>query len=78
MKVIGLFRSIDAPYGAASLMAIIEHLLHYYFPQALVRTLGVRKIFVSLGNRRLRTETAVISALSIINEIVIRNGQSNG
>ena len=37
-----------------------------------------KAIFVSLGNRRLRTETAVISALSIINEIVIRNGQSNG
>ena len=30
-------------------------------------------IFVSLGNRRLRTETAVVSALSIINEIVIGN-----
>ena len=37
-----------------------------------------KAIFVSLGNRRLRTETAVISSLSIINEIVIRNGQSNG
>ena len=37
-----------------------------------------KAIFVSLGNRRLRTETAVISALSIINEIVIRNGHSNG
>ena len=37
-----------------------------------------KAIFVSLGNRRLRTETAVVSALSIINEIVIRNGQSNG
>jgi len=37
-----------------------------------------KAIFVSLGNRRLRTETAVISALSIINEIVFRNGLSNG
>jgi len=37
-----------------------------------------KAIFVSLGNRRLRTETAVVSALSIINEIVIGNGQSNG
>ena len=37
-----------------------------------------KAIFVSLGNRRLRTETAVVSALSIINEIIIRNGQSNG
>ena len=36
-----------------------------------------KAIFVSLGNRRLRTETAVVSALSIINEIVIGNGQSN-
>ena len=34
-----------------------------------------KAIFVSLGNRRLRTETAVISALSIINEIVIGNGK---
>ena len=33
-----------------------------------------KAIFVSLGNRRLRTETAVISALSIINEIITRNG----
>ena len=33
-----------------------------------------KAIFVSLGNRRLRTETAVVSALSIINEIVIGNG----
>ena len=32
-----------------------------------------KAIFVSLGNRRLRTETAVVSALSIINEIVIGN-----
>ena len=37
-----------------------------------------KAIFVSRGNRRLRTETAVISALSIINEIVFRNGLSNG
>jgi 16S rRNA (uracil1498-N3)-methyltransferase len=37
-----------------------------------------KAIFVSLGNRRHRTETAVISALSIINEIVFRNGLSNG
>ena len=37
-----------------------------------------KAIFVSLGNRRLRTETAVVSALSIINEIVIGNGKSNG
>ena len=37
-----------------------------------------KAILVSLGNRRLRTETAVVSALSIINEIVIGNGQSNG
>ena len=37
-----------------------------------------KAIFVSLGNRRLRTETAVVSALSIINEIIIGNGQSNG
>ena len=34
-----------------------------------------KAIFVSLGNRRLRTETAVVSALSIINEIVIGNGK---
>ena len=33
-----------------------------------------RAIFISLGNRRLRTETAIVSALSIINEIVIGNG----
>ena len=33
-----------------------------------------KAIFVSLGNRRLRTETAVVSALSVINEIVIGNG----
>ena len=33
-----------------------------------------KAIFVSLGNRRLRTETAIVSALSIINEIVIGNG----
>jgi len=33
-----------------------------------------KAIVVSLGNRRLRTETAVISALSIINEIITRNG----
>ena len=37
-----------------------------------------KAIFVSLGNRRLRTETAVISSLSIINEILNRNGQTNG
>ena len=34
-----------------------------------------KAIFVSLGNRRLRTETAVVSALSIINEFVIGNGK---
>ena len=33
-----------------------------------------KAIFVSLGNRRLRTETAVVSALSIISEIITRNG----
>jgi len=37
-----------------------------------------KALFVSLGNRRLKAETAVISALSIINEIIIRNRQSNG
>ena len=33
-----------------------------------------KAIFVSLGNRRLRTETAVVSAISIISEIITRNG----